>query len=128
MPFNWDHALAKFLNDFPSLRLFAICVFVYLLWQGAKEFRARGGVTAFFPALIWAVFALGIREWFTYYADNGAFVAWPVAVLVVLLVLGFSRYAVVENARRKDAEELRELPPPHDTGGGPAKKSDFKDW
>src|ERR1017187_7986234 len=126
--FNWDRALARFLSDFPSLRMIALCVFLYLLWQGVKEFRTRGGVTAFFPALMLAVLVIGVHEWFTYYANNGAFFAWPLGVLVVLLVLGFSRFAVIQNARRKDAEELRELPPPYDTGGGPADKRDFKDW
>jgi hypothetical protein len=131
-----DGALVPALNDRNVLH-YAKAVIAYgflgglalfFLWRGVREFRNEGEWTAFFPVLIVAVILGGGWSWVHYFAGHGAFLIWPIVVAVAVLALALLRAVVVDRQNRERAEELREMPPPPDTGGGPAKKSDFKDW
>ena len=101
---------------------------VFFLWRNGKEYRDTGEFNAFTQTALWVVFFGGAWLWVGYFGEHGALVSWPVGVGVLLAVLFFSRVAALNRQRREQADNLREMPPPPDTGGGPAKKSDFEDW
>ena len=131
-----DGALVPALNDRNVLH-YAKAVIAYgflgglalfLLWRGIREFRNEGEWTAFFPVLIVAVILGGGWSWVHYFTGHGAFLIWPIVVAVAVLALALLRAVVVDRQNRERAEELREMPPPPDTGGGPATRSDFEDW
>ena len=100
---------------------------VYLLWRAINEFRDCGEWTAFFPLLTLAVLIGGAWSWFRYFGDHGGFLIWPIVVSLVVIALVLVRALVLDRQQKERAEKMRQFPAPPDLGG-PAKKSDFKDW
>lgn len=105
-----------------------LCLAAFMLWRGITEYRDNGERTAFIPLIALGVIVGGLWLWVGYFGDHGAFLAWPIFLVVVLAVLLIPRLLAVERQRRERAEELQQMPPPPDTGGGPAKQSDFEKW
>ena len=101
---------------------------VFFLWKNVREYRDTGELNAFTQTAFWLVLFGGAWLWVGYFGDHGAFISWPVGV--VRRAAGAARCAGVGSgpSTREQADNLREMPPPPDTGGGPAKKSDFEDW
>jgi hypothetical protein len=106
----------------------AVGLGAWIVFQAVREFRQQGNWSAFIVPLVGVVVYLGFHFWTSYFADHGAFLTWPFVVAAVVVVLFVVRAFDLHIQNQKRIEDLKTMPPPPDTGGGPASKSDFKDW
>lgn len=127
---SWPHSP---INDeitlIKSLLAYGILagILLYPLIRGVMLYRDEGSLTSFIPFLCMVVVCGGIWAWFGHFATHGGFFLWPIFVALVVLILVIIRATYQERQAREHAEELKEFPEPPNTGG-PASKSDFKDW
>ena len=81
---------------------FAITAFLH--WKNRSD-----GLSSFTVPVGLLILAFGVIEWFGYYADHGSVVVWPLAVIAVLVVIGFLRALFLDLARREYAEDLQRV-------------------
>lgn len=127
VPIINDHNLSKikliwfwyaFLVGFPLL----------LLLVAIKEYRTTREANAFAPFLLVIVLGGGAWLWFDYFVGHGALFAWPLVVVIVMLVVFAWRGLAVDRHKQERLEEaLNDFPEPANTGGA-ANLDDFTDW
>jgi len=124
-----DQNAARIITGGRVFVAFLVGVFVFLLWHNLREYRVTGEVNAFGKSAGWVILIGGVWAWVGYFGDHNAFLAWPVVVVVVLLVVLFWRAFASDRHKQERAEQMRsDFPEPPENKGGAAKLEDFADW
>jgi hypothetical protein len=109
------HGITSVVNDdnLSKIRLiwfwyaFLVGLPLLLLLVAIKEYRTTREANAFAPFLLVTMLGCGAWLWFDYFAGHGALFAWPLVVVMVLLVLFYWRKTAVERHKREYAESLK---------------------